>query len=233
MIVLSNAAAAAAAAAVAAAAGVAVWLASRPHKLTAQQYVQAFGLISHPEGGYFRETFRAGSTPMHSKGKTDATGDLMEAKQPNGRPREGGQRNVMTSIYYCLTTDSPCQWWANNMSDHVHYWHGGGSLTYHVVHPNGCYERLVLGPRADLGETMQLIVRGGSFKCAHLEHGNGEFVILGEAVAPGFDFRDFAFVRAPELKALVPAALFDKLKFFLKEKPETDFDDFYDKPTTR
>ena len=40
----------------------------------------------------------------------------------------------------------------------------------------------------------------GSFKCAHLEAGN-DFVLLGEGVAPGFDFRDFAFVTAAELAA--------------------------------
>ena len=34
-----------------------------------------------------------------------------------------------------------------------------------------------------------------------LEAGCGDFVLLGEAVAPGFDFRDFAFVTAPELQA--------------------------------
>ena len=29
------------------------------------------------------------------------------------------------------------------MSDHIHYWHGGGALTYHIVHPDGSYERKV------------------------------------------------------------------------------------------
>ena len=83
------------------------------------------------------------------------------------------------------------------------------------------------------GEVLQLIVRGGSFKCAHLEKGAGEFVLLGEGVAPGFDFRDFAFVSALELKALLPADKYKELASFLKERPESDFDDYYDKPTTR
>ena len=47
------------------------------------------------------------------------------------------------------------------------------------MHPDGKYERQVLGPRADRGEVLQLIVRGGSFKCAHLEPGAGDFVLLG------------------------------------------------------
>ena len=36
-----------------------------------------------------------------------------------------------------------------------------------------------------------------------------------------------------ELKALLPAAKYDELKGFLKEAPEADFDEYYDKPTTR
>ena len=231
---VSSASVVAAVATVAATSAAAVWCyLRRGHGLSAQEYVDALGLIPHPEGGYFRETFRAGSKPMASKGKTDDAGDLMATSKPDGKPREGGQRNVLTSIYYCLTTDSPRQWWANNMSDHIHYWHGGGSLTYHIVHPDGTYERQVLGPRADQGETLQLIVRGGSFKCAHLEPGAGEFVLLGEGVAPGFDFRDFAFVSAPELQALLPRTRFAELRSFLKEQPENEFDNYYDKPKTR
>ena len=50
--------------------------------------------------------------PTRAQGKTDEGGDLMASAKPDGKPREGGQRNVLTSIYYCLTTDSPRQWWA-------------------------------------------------------------------------------------------------------------------------
>ena len=67
--------------------------------MSAQQYVDALGLIAHPEGGYFRETFRAGSVPMSTKGKTDESADLMPTPS-----RAGGVRNPLTSIYYMLTT---------------------------------------------------------------------------------------------------------------------------------
>ena len=53
-----------------------------------------------------------------------------------------------------------------------------------------------------------------------------------QRIAPGFDFRDFAFVTATELRALLPAERYSQLKDFLKEKPENEFDDYYDKPTT-
>ncbi|KAJ1641450.1 RmlC-like cupin domain-containing protein [Pavlovales sp. CCMP2436] len=100
------------------------------------------GLIPHPEGGYFLETYRAGAAPMASRGQTD-----------------GGTRNSLTSIYYLLTPESPRQWWANNMSDHVHYFHGGGDLVYRVIEKDGSLHTHTLGPACP-----QLVVRGGSYK---------------------------------------------------------------------
>ena len=55
--------------------------------MSAQQYVDALGLIAHPEGGYFRETFRAGSVPMSTKGKTDESADLMPTPSRAGSRR--------------------------------------------------------------------------------------------------------------------------------------------------
>jgi len=191
------------------------------HKLQPQQVAEALGMIPHPEGGYFLETFRSGSTPMASKGKTDAQGVVMDTDRS-----QGGKRNVMTSIYYMLTAESPRQWWANNMSDHVHYWHGGSSITYHVIHPDGKYEKVTLGPNVTTGEKPQLVVKGGSFKCAHLEA--GDYGLLGEGVAPGFDFHDFQFVSAEDLKTLAPGQ-YEALKGFVKDLPDSEFDSYYTK----
>mmetsp|Transcript_20575 Transcript_20575/g.55450 ORF Transcript_20575/g.55450 Transcript_20575/m.55450 type:complete len:218 (+) Transcript_20575:3-656(+) len=193
----------------------------RARKPSRDSLAKSLGLIAHPEGGFFLETYRAGSTPMESRGKTDEVGALMAAAD-----RTGGKRNTLTSIYYMLTADSPRQWWANNMSDHVHYHHGGGRIIYRIVHPDGRLTTHTLGP-----ECPQLVVLGGCFKCAELEAG-AEYGLLGEAVSPGFDFRDFAFVTAEELAGLVSREAFADLQFFLKAKPESEFDDYYDKPKT-
>ena len=56
-----------------------------------------------------------------------------------------GGRNVLTSIYYMLTAESPHQCWANNMSDHVHYHHAGGTLVYNLLLPNGTFVERRLG----------------------------------------------------------------------------------------
>lgn len=176
----------------------------------------ALGLIPHPEGGYFLETFRAGATPMLSRGQTDTTGTLVATPA-----REGRERNSLTSIYYMLTRDSPRQWWANNISDHVHYWHGGGEVVYRVIERDGVLSTHTLGPKQP-----QLVVRGGAYKCAQLDP-SAEYALLGEAVAPGFDFRDFKFVTVDDLVALVPTQAV-ALSDWVKKQPETVFDDYYE-----
>ena len=189
---------------------------------TKDDFIDMLGLIPHPEGGFFVETYRSGSAPMTSKGLTDHAGDVMTTDRGHTP-----QRNVMTSIYYMLTSESPNQWWANNMSDHVHYHHAGGTFIYNLVLPDGTYEERRLGSNVAAGDEPQLVVRGGSFKSVRLEEG-AEFGIIGEGVAPGFDFRDFKFVTRGELKALSKEA-FAKHADLVKPDPEDDFDHYYDK----
>ena len=195
-----------------------------PHAAMAGSYkevVDALELIPHPEGGYFRETWRSGAAPMESRGKTDEGGQCMPSD------RVGEQRNVMTSIYYMLTAERPHQDWVNNMSDHVHYHHAGGTLIYNLVLPDGTFVERRLGTNVAAGDEPQLVVKGGTLKSVRLEAG-AEFGLLGEGVAPGFDFRDFKWVTAKELKALSPEA-FAKTSDLIKPQPEETFDHFYEK----
>ncbi len=132
------------------------------------EIIQQLNLSNHIEGGYFQETYRGLETMM-----TD---------------REGEQRNLLTSIFYLLTDDSPIDYLHKNKSDIVHYFHGGSPITYLIIHPDGRLEKEKLGSNLLKGEKFQLIVKGGCWKAAILEE--GEYGLLGEAVAPGFDYRD-------------------------------------------
>ena len=40
--------------------------------------VEHLGMIAHPEGGYFIETYRAGAPPMRSQGLTDGAGACID-----------------------------------------------------------------------------------------------------------------------------------------------------------
>lgn len=171
------------------------------HAYTTQQLIDGLGLVPHPEGGYFRETYRAGAPPMESRGQTDERGRTCTAhvRAGSSTPNKQVTRNTMTSIYYMLTHSEPIQVFASNESDIVHYWHGGGRLEYIIVDESGSIKRQVLGPKILEGDVMQLPVDGHEYKAARLIE--GEYVLLGETVAPGFDYADMIMVSVSQLKA--------------------------------
>lgn len=176
--------------------------------------IRALGLVEHPEGGYFRETYRSGAEPMASRGSTDAAGLVIDTHL--------GQRNLLTSILWMPTAESPIGWLCRNESDHVHYYQLGAAVTYRVLHPSGRFEIVRVGPDVEAGDVLQLVVPRGAYKAAELTQ--GEFGLVGEAVGPGFDFRDFWWVREEQLMG---SPHFDELRRFIKPDQRRDFEKFY------
>lgn len=99
-------------------------------------------------------------------------------------------------------------------------------MIYNLVLPDGSFVTKRLGTNIEAGDEPQVIVTGGSFKSVRLENG-AEFGIIGEGVAPGFDFRDFKFVTRAELKKL-NAEAFEKHADLIKPDPEDTFDQYYE-----
>ncbi|MCP4161760.1 MAG: cupin domain-containing protein [Deltaproteobacteria bacterium] len=156
--------------------------------------IKKLSLTKHIEGGYFGETYR-------SEG-------LIETD------RENSSRSILTSIYYMLTDDRNIGYFHVNKSDIIHYFHGGSALTYLIIHPNGKLEKIKLGNDLLNGQVPQLIVRGGCYKATILE--DGEYGLLGEAVAPGFDYIDMKIAKAEELSVKFPE-LMDEISEYIKK----------------
>lgn len=168
-----------------------------------QQIVEALELVPHPEGGFFRETYRAGSVPMTTNGTTDLTSPrLVMTDRTDRRPDGDGRRQELTSIYWMATRASPQLDLTMNLSTHVHYYHGGDPFEYIVLDPTtGECTRTVLGPDILAGQRPQVCVDGGCFKCGRLRPTEDlGFVLVGEGVGPGFDFYDFQWVSAEALE---------------------------------
>jgi predicted cupin superfamily sugar epimerase len=144
--------------------------------------MNALGLTGHFEGGYFRETFRA------------------DHRDRVNTPR--GSRSTMTAIYYMLASDSPVDVFHTKHSDGIQCYHLGAPLTYHLIHPDGRYEKVVLGPDIAAGHRLQLAVIGGTWKAAELEA--GKFGLVSEVVAPGWEMDDMILASRGELLALFP-----------------------------
>lgn len=139
--------------------------------LTARSLVNQLGLLPHPEGGYFRETYRAPLT------LTDLPAGF------------AAPRSASTAIYYLLERGDMSAL-HRIASDEVWHHYAGGMLTVHVLHPDGRHEALRLGTDFAAGEQPQAVVPAGAWFGARLE-GDDDFVLVGCTVAPGFDFHDF------------------------------------------
>lgn len=147
-----------------------------------QTWINTLSLIEHIEGGYFSETYRAVTETITQ--------------------REGITRSLMTSIYYLLTDDRPIDHLHKNQSDIMHYFHAGSAITYLLVDPLGQLHKVKLGLDPTHGEIPQLLVPGGYWKAAILEA--GEYGLLGESVAPGFDYRDMTIAKSDEIQTEFP-----------------------------
>ncbi len=141
--------------------------------------IEALSLEPHIEGGYFRRTYYS---------------------QQSFETASGQQRNIVSSIFYLLTDDSPIGFFHRNQSDIVHYWQLGSALTYFLISPEGQLTTVKLGPDLDQGEQLQLTVPSGYWKATQLTA--GEFGLLSEAVAPGFDYDDMTIANKKELSHL-------------------------------
>eukprot|EP01061_Rhynchopus_euleeides_P002659 TRINITY_DN1204_c0_g2_i1.p1 TRINITY_DN1204_c0_g2~~TRINITY_DN1204_c0_g2_i1.p1 ORF type:complete len:198 (+),score=48.69 TRINITY_DN1204_c0_g2_i1:74-667(+) len=152
---------------------------------TKEDIVKVLGLQPHPEGGYFVETHRsAGAVPTQ---------------------REGGERAAGTSILYLLTDESPITTWTVNKSDIVNYFHGGRSVKFYCLHPDGQLDAVVVGNNVLAGELPQYVMPAGCWRASEIDNPlPGEYALLGEGVAPGFDYRDMVMAKGEDLAAEFP-----------------------------
>ncbi|KAF1082621.1 MAG: hypothetical protein GQF41_1342 [Candidatus Rifleibacterium amylolyticum] len=151
----------------------------------AGEWVRNFGLIPHPEGGFFSEVYRS------------------EGVIPAGAlPWHGGARSYLSSIYFMLPPGEVSRF-HRLKSDEIWYHHAGGCLSIHQIEHDGRHSVFKLGRNFAAGERLQIVIKAGNWFGAVADA--GEEVLVGCAVAPGFDFSDFELARCHELLAAYPA----------------------------
>lgn len=162
---------------------------------TASDLIARLELSPHPEGGWYRETYRC------------------EERYPGaGLPeRFDGARCHATSIYFLLTGESFSSLHRIKADEQWHFY-AGSPLDIHVIDPDGTYQALRLGSDLAQGQSFQAVVPHGCWFGATVD-GEGGFALLGCSVAPGFEFGDFELARREELLVQYPdhAALIMRL----------------------
>ena len=150
------------------------------------QIIEKFELEPHPEGGYFRETYRS-------------TGEIEEKSLG---PKFEGPRNYSTCIYFLLTSNEFSAF-HRIKQDEIWHFYDGSPIRLHVISPSGEYSKHRIGRELALGETPQLVVPAGCWFAAEVVN-ESAFSLVGCTVSPGFDFRDFEMRSRPELISMFP-----------------------------
>jgi predicted cupin superfamily sugar epimerase len=149
-------------------------------------WIEKLQLELHPEGGYFRQSYKA---------------DMVVARAvlPAGF---AGDRAVSTAIYFLLEGENFSAF-HRLRSDEVWHFYAGEPLVVHVIEPEGKCSRILLGRDLEAGQVLQAVVRAGCWFASHVADWNS-FAVVGCTVAPGFEFEDFELGKRAELAARYP-----------------------------
>ena len=124
--------------------------------------IDKLGLEPHPEGGWFRETWRADAAP--------------------------GERASVTAIQFLLEEGQRSHWHRVDAAE-LWLWHAGGALGLSIS-PDGeePARTVTLGPDVLAGEPPQWLVPAGHWQAAEPVSG---WVLVSCVVSPGFEFSGF------------------------------------------
>lgn len=161
-------------------------MANENMKHSIESLISGLELEPHPEGGYFRETYR-------SSGEID---------QLNLGPDYDGKRNFSTCIYFLLTSDNFSAF-HRIKQDEIWHFYEGSPIRLHVITPEGDYCEHLIGRALNDGQVPQFVVPGGSWFAAEVMR-KSSCALVGCTVSPGFDFKDFELKTRKELITLFP-----------------------------
>jgi hypothetical protein len=154
----------------------------------AEFWIDRLRLEPHPEGGWFRETYRSEGVCHFG------------AESAFGSPR-----SFATSIHYLLERGDRSRL-HRILSDELWYFHAGNPLEVHIFPESGAPSSFTLGQSPDDGEVLSAWVPAGCWFGARLADRADEeaYALVSCVVAPGFDFRDFSFADREALAAKFP-----------------------------
>jgi uncharacterized protein len=151
----------------------------------AQYWIRHLQLTPHPEGGFFRQTYRA---------ELILPGEAL--------PGFSGARAASTAIYFLLEGENFSAF-HRLRSDEIWHFYLGSPLVVDVIEPEGSYRSFRLGGNLPAGEVFQGVVRAGCWFASHVADGKS-WALVGCTVAPGFDFQDFELAGRAHLLARYP-----------------------------
>jgi predicted cupin superfamily sugar epimerase len=142
-----------------------------------ERLVAELQLARHPEGGFYRETFRSADRVTTRRGTT---------------------RSALTTILFALGGDDFSAF-HRLTSDEIWHFYRGDPLSVEIIDSAGAHQRRVIGPDGP----WQIAVPAGAHFASHVANPLG-YALVGCDVAPGFEFADFFLATRAVLTAQYP-----------------------------
>jgi predicted cupin superfamily sugar epimerase len=133
--------------------------------VNADDCIRWLDLQPHPEGGFFRETWRA--------------------------PAATGKRSTGTAIYYLLEAGPGSHWHRVDATEIWHYY-AGAPLELALSRDGAPVETVVLGPDLARGQRPQVVIDAQVWQSATTL---GGYTLVGCTVSPGFEFSGFVMAE--------------------------------------
>ncbi len=142
--------------------------------MNSAEIIAHYELLPHPEGGFYRETYRS---------------SILQAN-----------RCASTAILFLITSKSISHF-HRLTSDEGWHFHLGSALRILEITPEGELIETILGANFKAGEKLQHYIPAGHWFASTSV---GDFSFVGCTVAPGFEFEDFEMGKKQALKELYP-----------------------------
>ncbi len=150
------------------------------------QLVNLLQLQPHPEGGYFRETYRS----------------VLNVPTPWETDQPASQRSLSTAILFLITSGNFSAF-HRIRSDECWHFYSGQPLFVHQISPESVYTCIRLGNWANHGQVFQHVVPAGYWFASEVGAAEG-YALVGCTVSPGFDFADFELADRNQLLQQYP-----------------------------
>jgi len=151
----------------------------------AKYWIDNLNLQPHPEGGFYKETYRA-----------------REIIADNLPSRFQGPRSISTAIYFLLRSVDRSLF-HRIKSDELWHFHAGATLNIYVLSHLGLITHK-LGSHLVEGDVLQVAIPANYWFGATVSE-KGSYTLSSCTVAPGFDFQDFELADRGKLMKEFPA----------------------------
>jgi uncharacterized protein len=145
----------------------------------AERFIRELALVPHPEGGYFRETYRA---PL----------DVLS-------PAHSGPRSAYTAIYFLLANHQYSAW-HRVASDESWFFHAGCDIDIYGLLPQT--GELVTKTIGAVCGQFECTIAAGQWFAAKPKDPDA-YGLVSCVVGPGFAFEDFVLATREDLQALI------------------------------